>query len=137
MARPLPPELGHLEDHLHKWASMGKSIQRWYVILGIISTSASLSVATFAYYMPPWGISLVSFAAALSVGLISRFNLGRKVADVWAAWRHLNTARMRFQNVSSFSEGDLIDAYAEAEQILGCAFYASPTTKTTSSPPQE
>ncbi len=136
MARQLPPELQYLETHLETWAGIGAHLQKWYIILGILASATSLGVAAFASFLPTIAISSISFVSALSVGLISHFNVGRKVSDAWTAWRHLNAALMKYRMIPTFTEENLIEAYSEAERILGNASYSPPTTSPTSTPNQ-
>jgi len=117
---------------------MGGATQNWNVALGVLSTVSSLGVAAFASFLPPIAISGISFLAAVCLALMARFNLNRKVADIWNGWRHLNTALMKFKTVEAFTAENLIDAYYEAERMLGNATYDlhSPTTKPNAPEPE-
>lgn len=65
------------------------------------------------------GRSYFAVAAALSVGILSSLDAGGKANGFRNAWRHMNAAMARFQSNPSFTTEQLIQAYEEAEALIG------------------
>lgn len=91
------------------------------MLLGISATFFSiLAVAqigvTDAY------AKVFAFIAAVSIVLMTAFNLGGKSNDTRATWRHLNAAIMKF-NEGITDNKDVIQAYEEAEARIGDVTY--------------
>jgi hypothetical protein len=61
---------------------------------------------------------IFGFLAAVSISLLTAFNLGAKSNNTRNAWRELNTAVMRF-NQNSVQKSDVINAYERGETMIG------------------
>jgi hypothetical protein len=57
--------------------------------------------------------------AAMSVGILSALDLGVKANGLRNAWRHMNAAIARYHNIPEFTVEQLIQAYEEAEVLIG------------------
>ena len=116
-------------DLLPVWNSLAKSLQRTYVGLGIIATVSSLIVATFTTELGPTWVKVVSFLLALSIGLITAFDIGAKANAARGAWRLLNAATLAYANDASFTIQDLYKQYVAGEALLGDIKYNAPAIK--------
>jgi hypothetical protein len=65
---------------------------------------------------------IFAFIAAVSIALMTTFNLGGKSNDTRAAWRQLNSAVMKF-NKGIIKPEELVNAYVEAEARIGDVTY--------------
>jgi hypothetical protein len=72
-----------------------------------------------------------AFIAAVSIGLMTAFDLGTKSNNMMNAWRHLNASVIKFSNVECDTK-DVIAAYIEGEKLIGNVTFQqqgfSPTT---------
>ena len=103
---------------------LGVTIQALLVSLGLIATVASLIVATFSGQFAGdnlWMLKAFAFVAALASGLLTTFSLSKKNQEIWAAWRMMNAAILRYQYDPSYTPIQLIDTWEKAETILGNA----------------
>jgi len=111
------------------WNRLAKSLQRIYVVLGVVATISSLVVATFTAEMGPLGVKIVSFLLALSIGLMTAFDVGSKANAARGAWRILNAATLAYANDPSFTIGDLYKQYVAGEALLGDIKYNAPQSR--------
>lgn len=116
-------------DLLPVWNSLAKSLQRTYVVLGIIATVSSLVVATFTTELGTLGVKVVGFLLALSIGLITAFDIGSKANAARGAWRILNAATLAYANDPTFTIQDLYKQYLAGEALLGDIKYNAPAHK--------
>ena len=63
-------------------------------------------------------ISWFSFTAAVSIGILSAFDLGSKANRHRKAWRHMRAQLFKY-NDGLISSEKLIEAYAYAEEVIG------------------
>lgn len=61
---------------------------------------------------------IFGFLAAVSISLLTAFNLGAKSNNTRNAWRELNTAVMRF-NQNIIQQPEVINAYEHGEILIG------------------
>jgi hypothetical protein len=61
---------------------------------------------------------IFGFLAAVSISLLTAFNLGAKSNNTRNAWRELNTTVMRF-NQNIVQKSDVINAYERGETMIG------------------
>jgi hypothetical protein len=111
-----PPE--EIETQLKKWSQQITLFRLLHVALGIVAIVSSLLVAarlTFFEIPTEW----LAFTAAVSVGLMLAFNLGAKANLMRRAWRLLNTAMLTYKHETKPDVTELIEAYAQAEAIIG------------------
>jgi hypothetical protein len=116
---PVPPEISNASGI---YLTMGKRVQVLMVFLGLIAFIASLVVATFGdTFTNQWITKSIAFAAALATGVVTLFNLTKKNQEIWAAWRMLNAAILRYQYEPGYTLKQLIDTWEQAEKTLGNA----------------
>jgi hypothetical protein len=102
-----------------------------HIILGVSATLFSLLAATLIQIDNTdndkiYNISAKIFAlvAAASIALMTSFDLGTKSNNIVRAWRLLNAAIIKFNNVKE--NGDVqkvIESYEKAEEIIGDVMY--------------
>lgn len=68
----------------------------------------------------------MAFVSAVAAGILSTFSLVQKNRDIWASWRAVQVALMRYSNEPDFTLKNLIDAYQQAEQSLGNVIVSGP-----------
>ena len=101
---------------------LGNAVQIIMILLALTSFTASLVVATFSDTFPEkWMMKSVAFTAALTAGILSLFNLQKKNQEIWAAWRMLNAAILRYQYVPDYTRAELLAVWEQAEKTLGNA----------------
>jgi hypothetical protein len=61
---------------------------------------------------------IFAFIAAVSIGLITAFDLGTKSNNMTDAWRHLTATTIRY-NKSLATKQDVINAYEKGEKTIG------------------
>jgi len=61
---------------------------------------------------------IFGFSVAVSISLLTAFNLGAKSNNTRNAWRELNTAVMRF-NQNIIQKPEVINAYERGETMIG------------------
>lgn len=111
------------------WNRLATLLQTTYVVLGLLATVSSLVVATFTKELGTPGVKGVSFLLALSIGLITAFDIGAKANAARGAWRLLNAATLAYANDPSFSIHDLYKQYLAGEALLGDIRYNAPAVK--------
>jgi hypothetical protein len=103
---------------------LGVAIQAGMVFFGFVAFTASLIVATFGESFDDdrrWVVKIIAFVAALSSGILTTFSISRKNQEIWAAWRMMNAAILRYQYDPTFTRIQLIDTWEKAETTLGNA----------------
>ena len=96
-------------------------LQSSLIFLGAVSVLSTIGVATFSKELEDKGfLKPVAYAAAASSALIMQFSLQRKSSEARRAWRLLRKAIMQHDLSSNrFSDEQLIEAWSEAETIMG------------------
>jgi len=89
-----------------------------HLLLASTATVSSVVVATFSTEMGDSLTKAFAFMAAISVGLISTFDLSARRKNYRNAWRHLNQRYLIFIS-GGCSEKDLIRAYGKGERTIG------------------
>src|SRR4051812_15522158 len=113
VARPVPPGI---DITFQNWRSQALRLRVAHVSLLIsasvfsILTAAAVGVRFRPYF---------AVMAALSVGIISALDLGVKANGFRNAWRHMNAAMARYHSIPEFTVAQLIDAYEDAEALIG------------------
>jgi hypothetical protein len=119
------------KELLPVWNRLAISLQATYVVLGVMATVSSLAVATFTAELGPIRVKEVSFILAISLGLITAFDIGAKANASRGAWRLLNAATLAYANDPSFTIQDLYKQYLAGEALLGDIKYNAPAVKPT------
>lgn len=85
---------------------------------GVVATFFSLLTAAGIQSIGPGISQIFAFIAALSISMMTAFNLGAKSNNTRNAWRKLNAAMMKF-NQGIVSKEYVIRAYEEGESLIG------------------
>lgn len=102
----------------HTWFRLAVRLQWALSILGISAVVASITVATFTEELGILGTRITAALAAVSLGLISFFQIPKKISDLWRGWRCLNAAILLYEAGKLDVEG-LVNEYRLAEELLG------------------
>jgi hypothetical protein len=102
-----------------------KAIDVWYrdagilrflhIFLGLMALVLTITVASSIPNQNPW----IAWGAAITVGILTSFNLGTKSNNMRNAWRILNEAKIRYENQDDMTLEKLIDAYRDGEKLVG------------------
>ena len=115
------PVLKEIKYQLTTWKSQTNYLRIIHALLTISATVCSFLVASKVSdqdsIVRPY-IAWLSFIAAVSIGLLSAFDLGSKANRVRRAWRILNVSLMRYEKGKLPIE-NLLEKYLEAEEIIG------------------
>ena len=116
---------------LNTWSFKGRLLRGTHIFLGVSATIFSLLAATFIQIESPvdgninnYLAKIFALIAAASIALMTSFDLGTKSNNMIRAWRLLNAAVIKFNNVKE--EGDVqkvIENYEKAEEIIGDVTY--------------
>jgi hypothetical protein len=115
-------DLPEIKPFLQKWARNAMILRFLQVLLGFLATFFSLLTATvltvqntdnYNFYA-----KIFAFIAAVSIGLITAFDLGTKSNNMTDAWRHLTAAAIRY-NKGLCKKEVVINAYAKGEKTIG------------------
>ncbi|NQU38917.1 MAG: hypothetical protein HQ523_03105 [Lentisphaerae bacterium] len=114
--RDIPDDIA---KHLRTWEFSALAWQLLLVILAVGGIVCALAVTGFVDTLEPRWTRLLAFASAVSFSVISGLNLSRLAANFRTAWRHLNSACMRYRRSEEFTDEQLIVAYEQGELIIG------------------
>jgi hypothetical protein len=110
--------LGSIEKSLKIWGRQAIYLRVIHALLTFSAVVCSLLVAAKIRSFGPDYVEWLSFGAAVSIGLISAFDLGSKANRIRRAWRKLRTAYLRYK-AGKLAADDLIKIYEESEDIIG------------------
>lgn len=119
--RPITEKLPDVVPFFKIWRKKAMGLRILHALLGISSVFFSLLTTTVLQFSGDnWNsyARIFAFIAAVSIGLMTAFNLGTKSNDMTRAWRKLAAAVIRF-NKGLINEKKVIDAYVEAERLIG------------------
>jgi len=117
-------ELPVILKYLIQWENMAFLLRIAHVTLGVSAIFFSLLAASQIGSLHDDAVKIFAFLAAVSVALMTGFNLGEKSNNARNAWRNLNTSIMRF-NSNEVSEQEVINAYQEGEKQIGDINFSS------------
>lgn len=98
---------------------MARGLRFIHVGLGVSATFFSLLAAAQIGSIQDEYAKVFAFIAAISIALMTGFNLGEKSNNVRNAWRELNAAVIAFNSNEKISEEEVIKAYREGEKRIG------------------
>jgi hypothetical protein len=120
---PIQNDMQEIIPFLRKWRRNAMTLRFLQVLLGFLATFFSLLTATvltvqnnnetYNFYA-----KIFAFIAAVSIGLITAFDLGTKSNNMTDAWRHLTATAIRY-NKDLCSKKDVINAYVKGERTIG------------------
>jgi hypothetical protein len=113
LQRPVPPQI---EAAIKTWQRQALRLRIIHVVLLVSASAFSiLTAAVVAVQLRPY----FAVSAALSVGILSALDLGVKANGLRNAWRHMNAAMTRYVSLPTFTVEELIQAYEDAETLIG------------------
>jgi hypothetical protein len=110
--REIPVEIA---GQLRKWDCIARCLRIPQVSLGILGTASAFAVTTFAGELGTLLVKVFSFAAALSIGILTAFDIGGKANATRQAHRLLSLAVVRYLYLPASSLDTLFDSYAQAQ----------------------
>jgi len=116
-------EIPEMLTYLQLWSSNTTKLWIVHITLGVIATFFSLLTASQIGNIDNQYSRIFGFIAALSISLMTAFNLGAKSNNTRNAWRKLNTAIMKF-NEHMIKKEALIAAYIQGESLIGGVSYS-------------
>jgi hypothetical protein len=95
-----------------------------HILLIVVATASSVLAAAgvgkaLASRWLPSSSDPLAAIAAVAIAFVSAFDLGGKSNDFRHAWRLLHAAIMRFEEEPDFTVEKLIEAYEQAEKVIG------------------
>lgn len=111
-------ELPEMPAYLELWGSNTTILWTLHIALGVIATFFSLLTASQIGHIDDQYARIFGFMAALSISLLTAFNLGAKSNNTRNAWRRLNAAIMKF-NENLVSKSTVIEAFEQGESLIG------------------
>lgn len=115
---PIEQALPGILDFLELWASNTTKLWAMHITLGVVATFFSLLTAAGIASIGKEYTQIFAFIAALSISMMTAFNLGAKSNNTRNAWRKLNAAIMKF-NQNIVDKEAVIRAYEEGESLIG------------------
>ena len=112
--------LKDIETQIKKWKKQAVTLRSVHATLTISATFCSFLVAAFSSNekFQTTALPFFSFGAAVSIGLLSAFDLGSKANRLRRAWRLIRVQIFRY-NQHNVSAETLIATYAMAEELIG------------------
>lgn len=116
---PIKQDIPEVIPFLEIWRRKATAFRFLHALLGSLSVIFSLLTTTLLAMdsMNFWA-KVSAFIAAVSIGLMTAFNLGTKSNSMTNAWRKLTAAAIRY-NKGLIEKKDVINAYVEAEGLIG------------------
>jgi hypothetical protein len=119
----------HIEPEVYKailsrlevWSKRVDRLSNFLITGGVITITTSLFITAFVGNLGEHEIIIirvVAFVSALTLTLMTAFNVSKKLSDIRNAWRYLNKAIYSFKNNTIGAE-ELLKAYDEAENMVG------------------
>lgn len=116
---------------LNTWSFKGRLLRGTHIFLGVSATIFSLLAATLIQIENPGNDNINNYLAkifaliaAASIALMTSFDLGTKSNNMIRAWRLLNAAVIKFNNVKEEDDVQkVIESYEKAEEIIGDVTY--------------
>jgi hypothetical protein len=112
-------ELPEIVPFLKVWKFKANALRFLHILLGSLSVVFSVLTTTFVS-VPGFDnySKYFAFFAAVSIGLLTAFDLGTKSNNMMNAWRQLMAAVIKF-NQQENQKKDVIIAYIEGEKLIG------------------
>jgi hypothetical protein len=109
------------------WSYNTTKLWAIHITLGVLATFFSLLAAALTgnsgNSYNEW-VRVSAFIAALSISVMTAFNLGTKSNNVRNAWRILNYAIIKF-NHNLIQTNEVIGVYEEGESLIGGVTYTT------------
>jgi hypothetical protein len=113
-------ELPEILAYLRLWDFKATLLRGLHILLGVSATFFSLLAASQIMHGTTYSTlaAIFAFIAAVSISLMTAFNLGEKSNNIRTAWRRLNVTVLKF-NQNLCEKSDVIDSYEEGESLIG------------------
>jgi len=114
-------ELPEIVPFFKIWRQKATGLRILHAFLGVSSVFFSLLTTTVLQFNGTnWNTyaKVFAFIAAVSIGLMTAFNLGTKSNDMTRAWRKLTAAIIRY-NKYIIQKQKVVDQYVGAERLIG------------------
>lgn len=121
---PIAQKQPYVLCYLQQWEWMSRYLRIVHVGLGLSATFFSLLAAAQIGSISDVYIMVFAFIAALSIGVLTTFNLNTKSNNMRTSWRALNYAAMLY-NSGKIDDKQLIEEYKKAESLIGDITYTS------------
>jgi hypothetical protein len=108
-----------IQENFKNWTLLSSLLRLTHIVLGLVATVCSILVAMEIKKIDGERKKWLAFTAAVSFSVLSAFDLGDKANRTRTAWREMNSAIIRYQEGVDTSKVNLINAYEEAEKIIG------------------
>jgi hypothetical protein len=116
MDKEVPPEI---RKQLGRWNFHSRVLRTSHFVLVLTATVCSVLVAAGWKPFPQARIDWLAALAAVSVSLISAYDLGSKANRMKRAWRKLNAAVILFLADPELTTKYIVKAYEKGEEIIG------------------
>jgi hypothetical protein len=115
--------LPEIVPFLYAWKRTAKNLRIFQISLGFLATFFSILTTTLIDVNGlEFTSKITAFIAAVSIGLITAFDLSRKSNNMTDAWRNLVAPVLKFNRGLSQREV-VIDAWVQAEKTIGDVTY--------------
>ena len=114
----LEEEYPEMLVYLKLWSSNATILWGIHIFLGVLATFFSLLAAAGIGALLEEHTKVFAFIAAVSISLLTAFNLGAKSNNTRDAWREFNIAAIKF-NRGQIGKDKLIKAYENGESRIG------------------
>lgn len=115
---PIMQKLPVIVVNLNHWQRMAFGLRFVHALLGTMAIIFSLLAAAQIGSIADEYAKIFALIAAISIGLMTGFNLSEKSNNVRNAWRHLSGFVIAYNNGKA-SEEDVIEAYKKGEDLIG------------------
>lgn len=118
-----------IDEILSRWGKSARYLRILNVIIGLIATIASITVASriidlenpnvFFGLSASFIMSVLAWIAAIATGILTSVNVSDCSNNLLMAWRMLNEAKIRYLYQEGYEINNLIDAYRDGEKLAG------------------
>jgi len=110
-------------DNLRSWDRIATTLRIIFVTLGSVATTSAVVATTFNEQMGTFWTKVCICSAAVSVGLLTAFDISGKANAMRRACRNLRAAIMLYKWESPFTIADLISEYRRGQDLVGDVNY--------------
>ena len=121
--KPVDEKFPEILSYLSQWQLMAFGLRFIHALLGVMAIVFSLLAAAQIGSIVDEYAKIFALIGAISIALMTGFNLGDKSNAVRNAWRLLNGTVIAF-NKCEATDKQLIDAYNKEETIIGDVSYS-------------
>jgi len=111
-------EVRSLQTILDRWDKMATGLRTLHLGLGAFAIFFSLLAAVQIGFIQDVYAKVFAFLAAVTIAIMTGFNLTDKANNTRTAWRELNAGVMQF-NANNITAAILIELYRRQEAMIG------------------